>query len=214
MSFSSVIFPVIIGYLFLTNHVKYKYDSINLNGYQLFLSSAVFGFVIYGLVYLLVYLLINLTTEQEVRFDDLIMFYITLSLFLYYMVFHNIRLSSVDAENYKRSALQRGDIIAALIVEANQENKTIEITLKNRKVYIGSPVFNLPSKNNETDIALIPASSGYRDEDELELYLTNHYFDFTGYSVRHPVNIVKSEVLSARIFEPEVYKRRMESRGE
>ena len=94
-----------------------------------------------------------------------------------------------------------------------------ELTLKSGKSYIGFVLERQIAAFGESDIALIPMKSGYRDKNTHELVLTTdyisairkclddrltipdlHYEDFR-------VVIPMSEVLSVRIFHPEVFER-------
>jgi hypothetical protein len=56
-------------------------------------------------------------------------------------------------------------------------NSLVSVTLDNRKVYIGWPVYSPDTRRETKDFRLLPAVSGYRDEQTLELNLTTQYFE-------------------------------------
>ncbi len=114
-----------------------------------------------------------------------------------------------------------GDFLSLLMRDCNKRNKMMEITLKNRKVYVGLPISS-PGPRLSTDqfIRILPFMSGYRDEESLESHF-NTYYEW----VSEPgddrylknvldldtgdfaVTIARKEIVSARIFDEEVYVR-------
>ena len=89
----------------------------------------------------------------------------------------------------------------------------IELSPKSRKSYIGLILGSEITRHGEPDIALIPLVSGYRDKDTLELEFTTNYApaikksleDVSG--LQHEdfqIVISRNEVVSARIFHPDV----------
>ena len=111
-----------------------------------------------------------------------------------------------------------------VIASAFRRNRMIELSLKNRKSYVGLVLWSSITKRGRSDVTLLPIASGYRSEDTLELHLTTNYAplikklidkDAEGiddllrdYSVVLP----RSEVCSARLFDPAVYRRFQQSR--
>jgi hypothetical protein len=64
-----------------------------------------------------------------------------------------------------------------LLLEAMEDGWLILVTLEGRKVYIGWPVYSPDLRRETNDFRLLPAVSGYRDEQTLELRLTTQYLD-------------------------------------
>ena len=102
----------------------------------------------------------------------------------------------------RRAEKESGHLTELLIREINERGELAEISLKNRKTYI----------------AVLPVNSGYRKEDTLELKITTDYlplvFDFLE---TQPVKeefreedfrvvIPISEIVSVRIFDPDLYE--------
>ena len=117
-----------------------------------------------------------------------------------------------------KTALKFGDDVEVIVEEAFYDFSLIEVTLKSRKVYVGTPaVSNLVSRK-ESGIVLIPYASGYREEDELELLFTTWYEpDITHASSeddfhRLRVGLPFDQIVSVRPFEPAMYMRFLNSK--
>lgn len=62
-----------------------------------------------------------------------------------------------------------------LLFVAMEEEALVSVTLSNRKVYVGWPVYTPDLRRETRDFRLLPAVSGYRDEKTLELWFTTQY---------------------------------------
>ena len=78
-------------------------------------------------------------------------------------------------EAMRRAAFKSGNHIELIIAESFDNNALIEITLKNGKSYIGLALEQGIAGHGESDVALIPLASGYRDKDTHELHLIIDY---------------------------------------
>ena len=116
----------------------------------------------------------------------------------------------------QRVAVESGDVIEILISESIESEKFVELSLRSGKSYIGLALESGIATHGEPDIALIPIASGYRSEETHKLQITtNHaaiFEEFLSESsdmVYEDFRIVipMSEIVSARIFDPEVYER-------
>ncbi len=58
-----------------------------------------------------------------------------------------------------------------------QEEALVSVTLSNRKVYVGWPVYTPDPRRETRDFRLLPALSGYRNEKTLELQFTTQYIN-------------------------------------
>ena len=113
------------------------------------------------------------------------------------------------AENY-------GDLIEMMIARAFEQRKLIELSLKNRKSYIGMVRQRSITKRGQSNVTLVPVASGYRSEDTLELHITTDYAPIIDKMIENDpdpeilrdfnVVIPRSEVSSVRIFDPEAYQ--------
>lgn len=99
-----------------------------------------------------------------------------------------------------------------MIAESIEDQKLIEISLRNRKSYIGFGIVSSIETidKDEADIELLPTASGYRDESTQELILTDNYAEVLE---EHPYDnyddfrivIPMSEIVSARVFDPDAF---------
>ena len=132
--------------------------------------------------------------------------------------------SSAMSHNKERweieSAMEHGDYLGILMRECVSRQKFMEVTLKDRKVYVGVP-FDFPAysanaTSKEQFITILPVKSGYREQDKLRVVFTTDYdWIVSGRFERFlrsldledkdfAVVISRSEVLSARIYDEEV----------
>ena len=123
-----------------------------------------------------------------------------------------------EDECLRRTIRDRGDLIGNLMVDVATTKNMVEISLKNRKSYIGVPIYwnNIVGKH----IELIPYWSGYRKEDTQQHRITTSYSptvnefreknknqEDSPYSARDfRIVIPSSEIVSARPFIPSLYR--------
>ena len=72
-----------------------------------------------------------------------------------------------DHKGAERAAVEAEDHIELLIQESIDDQVPVEVTLRNRKIYIGLGLESGIGTSSKSDIALIPMYSGYRDEGTL-----------------------------------------------
>ena len=118
------------------------------------------------------------------------------------------------ARGVKKAARNNGENIELVIIESVEESEPIEISLRNRKVYIGWAVASGVGSSADADVAVVPMYSGYRDEKTLDLWLT---IDYEAVLSRHLMDdsslmpedfrvvVPMSEIISARLFDEQVY---------
>ena len=137
-----------------------------------------------------------------------------------------------DHKGAERAAVEAGDHIELLIQESIDDQVPVEVTLRNRKIYIGLGLEDGIGTSSESDIALIPMYSGYRDEETLNLKIEIDYlsaiWEFLEYdeggssdedidrwsSEEFRVVIPVTEIVSARLFDEELYDEFAELEGQ
>lgn len=116
----------------------------------------------------------------------------------------------VTEKDAQRKAIQRhGNHLLRLLHRAANEERTVSVTLDNRKVYIGLLAAAPNLESHETFFSLTPFLSGYRDKDTLELVFTTDYLhvyekgslDVDDCNVALPI----ASVRSASLFDHTVY---------
>ena len=215
--------PVLGGYLFLTRLHYTRYGVLRKSGYHLFFQSAIAGGVLVVTARLTVVVLnirfpqIGPLWKSYVPFD-----YsgtVALSVLLGFMIPYVANLLYGKEKAERRAAQESGALMELIISESLDRQKPVELTLKNRKSYIGFALGRKIAAVGESDISLIPIKSGYRDKDTHELVLTTDYIStirrclddksmipdlrFEDFRIVIPM----SEIGSVRIFHPEVYER-------
>lgn len=122
----------------------------------------------------------------------------------------------------RKAALQGGSHIELIITESFSPRRLVEITLKNRKSYVGLAHEQgiAEMRDGRSDVTLIPIASGYRDKDTLKLEFTTDYFSMLEEYEKDNekaedriqiedlrVAIPMSEIMSARLFDFGVYRK-------
>lgn len=116
----------------------------------------------------------------------------------------------------RRAATESGDLIELLIAESIEDQRLIELSLRSGKSYIGFALESGITRQGESDIALIPMASGYRNKDTHELEITTNYADTVKESLEKSSELIYKdfrivipmpEIVSARVFHPEAYER-------
>ena len=131
----------------------------------------------------------------------------------------------------RQAALDKGDLIELLLAESTERQLCAELSLWNGKSYIGLALNSGLQAHGESDIALIPLASGYREPDTQKLKITTYYAEvidewldeleeFREWSQEleesedrlddlkdFRIVISMSEIVSARLFDLDVYER-------
>ena len=120
-----------------------------------------------------------------------------------------------DHSGAEKAAIEAGDHVELLIQESIDDQMPVEVTLRNRKIYIGLGLESGIGTSSDSDIALVPMYSGYRAEDTLNLNIETDYlpviWELAEYDVEEwsldefRVVIPVTEVVSARLFDEELY---------
>ena len=221
MDLVTTFLPALVGYFFLKASRRTRLTIPHESGYHLFFKSALVGYVLVGVPYVLGTLIgrrsysdiwvvkISNAWESLLPFDYYAAAYIAgLVLGLAWLLFESFFYD--EKSGFVKSAKERGDQLGALIAEALGSDMFIEISLKNRKSYIGYPLSMKNGRN--ADIELLPLQSGYRDENTQKLVIGT---DYTGVILDNSdlvasdtrVIISSSEVVSAKPFDPRLYRR-------
>ena len=216
-----LLIPALSGYWFLTHCHRTNHQIARNTGYHVLFQSSVAGGVIFSVAHLII-LIIHRCIPQfselwkswiPYPFADTVALGILVSFVLPYIC----NFVCTAHESDKKTADESGNLIELLLRESIEQGKFIEITLKSRKSYIGSVINSGAISHRESDISLIPVASGYRNKDSQELEITTNYapviaesypdaksyLDYKDFQIIIP----KSEIVSARIFDPDIYRK-------
>lgn len=213
-----VLIPALSGYLFLTRSHKHKAEISRLSGYHVLFRSATRGLVVLFLTHVFIKSIVlpyfPATEETWTKYVP-VFFPISSTLSFLVCLLHacciNVRITEQQGEI--EAARENGDLIEILIHECIGKRMMMEVTLKNRKVYIGTPLDTGFTRTGDHDIWIVPFASGYRDETNLDLHITTKYDKITTKSNRSrlayqdfKVVIPVQEITSARLFDKNVYR--------
>ena len=115
----------------------------------------------------------------------------------------------------QRVARENNDFVELLLAEAMTLNELVELSLNSGKSYIGLALESgIKRQQGEPDVALIPVSSGYRDQETRELAITTDYSPVIDLALESwglndedfRIVIPMSQIVSARLFFPEAYE--------
>ena len=212
--------PVVTGYWFLTHLHFTRYGALRDSGYHVFFRAVIAGVILAFIAYTSIFLLNPHIPEVSTIWESFMpipysgMLTLTILLGWALPIVGNLFYSKEKAA--RRAARQSGDLIELLIVESIEEQRLIELSLKNGKSYIGFALESGITSQDESDISLIPMVSGYRNRNTQELEITTNYAPVVQKSLKETLDLAYEdfrvvipmpEIVSARLFHPETYER-------
>ncbi len=229
MTLSLLLLPAVGGYWFLSHCNYTRFRVVRDSGYHVLFRSAVAGIVLYFIARAItlflearwLYLPGLWNSHFPAPFSLEVMLSLLLALFLP-MLFNVLYSEERGAE---KTARDFGDHTELLIAESIKGQVPVEISLRNRKVYIGLAIESGIGASADSDIKVIPIYSGYRDEETLDLHIVTDYLPIiweyaeenedgeaggdgeSWSSEEFRVVIPLTEIVSARLFDEEVYDR-------
>lgn len=209
--------PLLCGYWFLTLCNFTKFRILRDSGYHLLFRSAIVGFVLFISSHILVKIVeypipdnqIFLAWQNWVPMEILIALICTVFFSLILPILFNLFYDKIEAA--REVAEQNGDFIELLIDQSINQSLPVELSLRSGKSYVGYAIKSRLATQSEVDLVLVPIVSGYRKTETRELEITTHYssiieeFDKNIEDFR--IVIPMSEIVSARLFDREVYAR-------
>ena len=216
-----LLIPAVIGYIFLMRTYWLQYRFMRLTGYHILFGSAFFGAVLNGMAHAIIlaikchYLHIYQTWKNgspKVFTEDL-----QITLILALIIPPILNQIWKDQNQSLEVAENHGENIELTLTEAFYRNILVEVSLQNRKSYIGTPLQSGVRKNIQNlDIVLLPFFSAHRQEKDLKLVLDLDYRQVISTNT-HPhiplsqwskddfkIVIPMSEVVSVRLFNEEL----------
>ncbi len=218
MGLGEFLLPAIAAFWFLTHWNRTRYRVARESGYRLVFESASYGVLFTAGGHVVILLLNRWCPQMGVMLKSLALFGdtgpATLSVLFGFVGPLVLNLFSDKDETVVETAKQMGLRIELLFAESMERRQPVELSLKSRKSYIGYVLEIIDP--GQPDVEIIPLASGYRREDTQELEITTHYAPvlrefvesdelehFTGFRVV----IRMSEIVSARLFDLDVYER-------
>ena len=223
MSLALLLLPAVGGYWFLINWNYTRYQVERDSGYRLLFKCALVGILLYcsaeAITLASDFLCPCLTALWDSHFPKPYTSEVAVSLGLALVLppLFNWRFGRpyTKLRGARRVASNAGDHIELLIDRAIEERQAIELSLRSRKTYIGVATESGIGAGADADLVLIPLLSGYRSENTLELVVTTNYHhvisEYTEGEQGRTVGDLRvviplSEVVSARMFDEELYR--------
>lgn len=199
-SLSSFTLVILSGYL-IVNAIPYlRFKSFLADRYRLLLDAAVFGFIGYALFALLPDAYFELL-ESHIELSNQIngifgkdhpadpkALYLFSHVAVALALLRAIRriaekrnwtpLLNLLNASASSVVMRHGSEMLRLLNKAFEEQIPVQITLDDRKVYIGLVASTIRPESNVRDIKLVPYESGYRNRDTLEYRQTTSYMPF------------------------------------
>ena len=217
MNLGLLLIPALGGYYLLSRALVSRYWVARQTGYKLFFSAALAGMVLLVAARLFAVSLPSDWAEPIVAwwrdfapFDYAGTVLISVMLAIVAPVVANI--FSDKTKCAMRTAKAHGDLIECLMQEAvdSKGRMLVEVSTKGSKCYIGFAQESGVAATSESDIAISPIASGYRDGETRDLKITTNYAPALAGSDLNledfRVLIPLSEVASARRFDPDAYQ--------
>ena len=212
--------PAIGGYWFLTHFNYTRFQTVRDSGYHLLFRSALWGGLFYcaarGITIAVDAGAPRITDFWDERFPEPYVREVVVSLFLAFLLPYVFNWFYGSDKGAKKVARDGGDHIELLIAESIEDQKFVELSLRSRKSYIGLALESGVGISGQADVSLIPILSGYRDKDTQNLEIVIDYLPVIGEYIRDEFDgaeedfrivIPLAEVVSARLFDPELYGR-------
>ena len=213
--------PALVGYLLLRALNFTRYSIARDAGYHVLFKSTIAGAILLGIAHGIILAMNQWVTDISGKWQTYINYpfsdTIALGILLGFLVWFGWNRGYSKDKAAEAIAANNGDLIELLIRESMKSQSFIEISLKTGKSYIGLAVASGIAKSDESDISLIPVASGYRNKDSQELEITTNYAPVIAESYPNAesyldykdfqIIIPKSEIVSARIFDPDIYRK-------
>ena len=216
MDFGLYLVPVLSGYWLLTRLHYTNYNLVRASGYHVFFQSAIAGGFLFIFAQMIIFLLRFYAADNTIFVSSALT---SNSAPFIGSALSGLVLPLVGNRFYDRKksaahiAEKNGYRLDLLLAQSVEDQEFVELSLKNRKSYTGLIIGSEITRHGEPDIALIPLASGYRDKDTLELEITTDYTPALKKSIEgvsglqhedFQIVISRNEVVSARIFHPDV----------
>jgi len=222
MPWNLLILPLVGGYYILTRSYFFKYKQQRLDRQRLVFESILIAVLLAILAYTLRLLALFFIPIDYLQFHEYLplklpflgtsLLSLTIS-----VAFSEIGNAFFDREkNIKRAIKLVGNEFELILKSSFSDSQLIQITLKNEKVYIGW-VKELPIPSISNYIRIIPAISGYRNE-ERKTILNTHYLNvYSEYIQEGRITNIKElnvdliisniEIISVSYFDLEMYEK-------
>ncbi|UJH68316.1 hypothetical protein [Allomuricauda sp. SCSIO 65647] len=228
MPYNLLLLPLIGGYFFITTFVYLKYKYRRLSAQRILFASIITGTIFLFIVFIIRAILYWYFPELK----DLVLLkldnfplrkidYLWTAIFTFLLAFIGTHVANGvlsiigyrGLPNPMAWAVKRyGNELEQLFMQSAIDGSAIQITLKNRKVYIGFAT-EIPKPGETNYLKLTPILSGARKSETMEFRVTTNYFValkeieneyFGAPRFNYDITIKQDEILTATPFNPEL----------
>lgn len=201
-----MLIPALGGYWLLVRADLSRFGIFRLSGYHLFFTSAFFGIVLYLAGWLVAVVAwrhlsgADAWLEKNLPFPDFDAVVVSLVLaFALPMCINRWTDSSLVFEKDMRT---RGHLIHLFLREAMQSGRLVELSMRNRKSYVGYVVERGGELPHDSDVGLIPLLSGYRERNTLRVAFITNYSKIIGQCGKKGTSFSGLSLQQLRVFFP------------
>lgn len=196
--FGLPLLPLLGGFVFLVRFNRTSIRSYRYSGYKLLFYSAIFGFI-GDLVALAIILIYQNTVPVPVKnqisaFPPVALFVSSptnpydahplLAFAILTTSWLPLNLIFRPTGAAKQAVRELGTYLERLLLEAQEKEMLVAVTLKNRKVYVGHVIeaaLSFTSDDSKSPyLVILPVLSGYRDNETLQMKLPVRYYEMWG----------------------------------
>ncbi len=224
MPFNVLLLPLLGGYVFISHWNKTRFGARRYTGQRLILHSALAGVCLFLVSFLI-------TKFGAICFPELLSWwraYVSResfagTSFLAFLIgsvgwkpinwFFDRNIESL------RAVKESGDFLEELLEHSKTEAKQVSVTLRSGKIYVGFVTGSFDPAFDRKYVSLFTTLSGYRESTTQQMKISHNYaitwaeeleaeeLEAEELKERFQLVIPVSEIVSASLFEPEVYMR-------
>lgn len=216
MSFDLLVLPLIGGFIFASKCNLTRASTKRVEGYRLFFYSALVGAILLLIAHTICYLVNSCNTAISANFHTFLqypnigksMIAIVMGVTLWKPFNHFF----AKKESWVRKDIERyGDHLDELFLRAFDEEKLIQITLRNGKVYVGRTLKAFEPFSQNEYVRILPIQSGFRNPTTHKVTYTANYD--AAYTLTQSIQVLESQgvviavgdIVSASFFDQELY---------
>lgn len=197
-----LIFPILIGYWYLSRLNRKKFEFEEFTGYKVTYESIMYGIAITGISTFIVIFVITVVwiliivcvPDHFAKFNVLLRSYFNIPNFALSVVILSIVLVIYITRKSNRKHPEyeileqkaRKSLMLSLVLDAIAENRLIEIVVSSNEVYIGWVMMgsSVTNKGRIENLSLLLYQSGYKNEEFMTVLNKAHIYGIDWYTIR------------------------------
>jgi hypothetical protein len=187
MPYNLLLLPLLGGYIFVRKCFRTRYNALRSENYRLLFLAAEFGLYLLVLAAILRALFNFLTnTIPSLAYIDRIWHVVFpfdysgvafLSFFLGLTLWRLFNIGRKGEDEVDKSIRDKADPLEVLLKDAMRDTKSVLLTMKNGKVYVGPVITNFNPAYEVQSVKIMPIVSGYRKSEDQTVVFNVDYFN-------------------------------------